>query len=204
MSIDSQLPLLDREAFQQAYDKLETPLSIAVLDIDYFKAINDRYGHAIGDEVLKILERNLCGSLPHDAHVARIGGDEYAVLLADTPAENALIVMEEIRQHFSRRPPHESISHTVSISVGIAHQPSHAKDFSALMAAADEALLRAKREGRSRTAIYVEAKMTLKSNYYSKAGLEKLSKLSNALDRTEASLLREAMDNLFIKYAREL
>ena len=72
------------------------------------------------------------------------------------------------------------------------------------MRAADEALFRAKREGRGRVAIYVEDKMTLKSNYYSKAALERLAKLSRATGRTEASLLREALDDLLVKYKDEL
>lgn len=204
MSSDNHLPLHDRTSFQEVYETLETSLSLAVIDIDFFKRVNDRYGHNVGDEVLRTLEHSLMGSLPKDAHVARIGGDEYAVFLPDTPAENALIIMEEIRQHFERRPPSSALPHALGLSIGIAHQPSHAKGFAPLARAAEEALLRAKREGRGRTSIYVESKMTLKSNYYSKSGLEKLSKLSNALDRTEASLLREALDNLLIHYAQEL
>ena len=68
----------------------------------------------------------------------------------------------------------------------------------------DEALLRAKREGRSRACIYVEGKMVLKSNYYPRSQLERLAKLSGALGRTEASLLREALDDLVEKYRGEL
>ena len=64
--------------------------------------------------------------------------------------------------------------------------------------------MRAKREGRGRVAIYVDEKMTLKSNYYSRANLDRLSKLSGATSRTEASLLREALDDLFQKYRDEL
>ena len=70
--------------------------------------------------------------------------------------------------------------------------------------AAVEALMRAKREGRGRVVIYVEEKMTLKSNYYPRASLDRLSKLSSATDRTEASLLREALDDLFQKHRDEL
>jgi diguanylate cyclase len=72
------------------------------------------------------------------------------------------------------------------------------------MRAASEALHRAKREGRNRVAIYVEEKMTLKSNYYTKAQLERLAKLSNTTGRTEASLLREGLEELLAKYKDEL
>jgi diguanylate cyclase len=67
-----------------------------------------------------------------------------------------------------------------------------------------ETLDRAKQEGRRRVAIYVGSKMTLKSNYYAKSALDRLSKLSSALNRTEASLLREALDDLVIKYLDHL
>ena len=69
---------------------------------------------------------------------------------------------------------------------------------------ADQALARAKREGRSRVAIFVEEKMTLKSNYYSRATLDRLAKLSGKTGRTEASLLREGLDDLLAKYRDEL
>jgi phosphatidylserine/phosphatidylglycerophosphate/cardiolipin synthase-like enzyme len=70
--------------------------------------------------------------------------------------------------------------------------------------AAEEALFRAKREGGGRVAIYVEEKMVLKSNYYPRGSLDRLSKLSSATGRTEASLLREALDDLFQKHRDEL
>ncbi len=191
--------LLTRAEFETTLQAFGGKLvSLAVTDIDHFKEINDTYGHAAGDAVLRSLEAVLLGSLPHEAAVARLGGDEYAVLLFDQPAESALIVMEEVRRHFSNRTLPE-VPHKVQISVGIACCPTHGPK-EGLERAADEALYRAKSEGRGRVAIYVEAKMTLKSNYYSKASLERLGKLSDALNRTEASLLREALDDLFIKH----
>ena len=81
----------------------------------------------------------------------------------------------------------------------IAGRPAHAESSFDLQRAADEALLRAKREGRGRACIYVESKMVLKSNYYPKSQLERLAKLASAHSRTEASLLREALDDLIEK-----
>ena len=197
--------LLSRADFEENLQSLpDGLLSVALLDLDHFKEVNDDYGHKAGDEVLRGLERVLTGSLPSEAVVGRLGGDEYAVALPDMPAENALIVLEEIRAHFSSREPAKSVPRRLHLSVGIASRPTHAGTVPELLRAADEALYRAKAEGRSRIAIYVESKMTLKSNYYSKASLEKLSKLSAASNRTEASLLREALDDLFIKHSEAL
>ena len=196
--------VLSRAGFEEKLEEMADQLSIALIDIDHFKEINDEFGHAAGDDVLQSLETVLTGSLPKEALIGRLGGDEYAVALPDMPAENALILLEEVRTHFSNRRPAASVPRKVHLSIGIASRPPHAETATDLLRAATEALYRAKREGKSRVAIYVESKMTLKSNYYSKASVERLSKLSNALDRTEASLLREALDDLFIKYKEEL
>ncbi len=198
--------LLTRPDFETALNELpkDSLVSLALTDLDHFADINDDYGRETGDAVLRHLEAVLQGSLLADALLARLGGDEYAVALPGLPAENALILLEEVRTHFSHRTPNPKIPRKVHLSVGIASRPPHAKDIPDLMRAADEALYRAKTEGRGRVAIYVESKMTLKSNYYSKASLERLSKLSDALSRTEASLLREALDDLFVKYGEVL
>ena len=196
--------VMSRAGFEEKLEEMAGQLSVALIDIDHFKEVNDEFGHAAGDEVLRSLETVLTGSLPKEALIGRLGGDEYAVALPDMPAENALILLEEVRTHFSNRCPAASVPRKVHLSVGIASRPPHAESATDLLRAATEALYRAKREGKSRVAIYIESKMTLKSNYYSKASLERLSKLSNALDRTEASLLREALDDLFVKYKEEL
>jgi predicted signal transduction protein with EAL and GGDEF domain len=138
-----------------------------------------------------------------DAIVARLGGDEYSVLLPGSSAENALILLEEVRSHFNRHGV-DGLDEELNASVGIAAAPPHGSTGEELYRAAGEALMRAKREGRGRAAIYVEQKMTLKSNYYSRANLDRLSKLSGATSRTEASLLREALDDLFEKYRNDL
>ena len=199
------LPILNRLDFETALAPLEPgQLAIAQLDLDDFKIVNDTLGHAAGDAVLRSLERTLGGSLPDNAIVSRLGGDEYAVALPGMTAESALILLEEIRQHFSGRPISPEIPRHVQLSVGIAAKPPHAKTIAELLRCADEALYRAKREGRSRVAIYVEDKMSLKSNFYPKAQLERLAKLSNATGRTEASILREGLEDVLVKYREEL
>ena len=191
------LKLLARPDFEAALAQLpqDALVSFALADLDHFMEINDDYGRDTGDAVLRYLEAVFQGSLPADALLARFGGDEYAVALPGLPAENALILLEEIRTHFSSRTPSPTIPHKVHLSVGIASRPPHAKSVPGLLRRRTKPCTGAKSEGRGRVAIYVESKMTLKSNYYSKASLERLSKLSDALNRTEASLLREALDD---------
>ena len=199
------LRIHSRLAFEEKLAALsDNAVSIALIDLDHFMEVNDNFGHTVGDEVLTQLEEVLIANAPAEALLGRIGGDEYAVALPLTSSENTLILLEEVRQHFSSRPQSEKLKTPVGMSVGIASKPPHAESVQDLLRAAAEALLRAKKEGAGRVAIYVDSKMTLKSNYYPKAALERLSKLSNALNRTEASLLREALDDLFNKYSREL
>ncbi|MBZ9750086.1 GGDEF domain-containing protein [Deinococcus sp. HMF7604] len=190
---------LSRIAFEDAFHALRgAPLTLAVLDLDHFKTLNDTLGHSEGDRVLRSVERLLSGSLPSGSVVGRIGGDEYAIILPETAAETALILFDEVIKHFHiHRDPQWPRS--LGLSVGLAARPAHATTYDDLKRAADEAMIRAKREGRARACIYVESKMVLKSNYYPKSQLERLAKLSGALGRTEASLLREALDELIEK-----
>lgn len=202
------LPLLNRTGFDEAIDQLDPqlPLTVGLVDLDNFKSVNDQLGHDTGDKVLRFVERLLTGSLPQGSHVARFGGDEYAVALPDTSTETALILLNEVTGHFRDSLGSLDVPRSLGLglSVGLAQRPAHAQTPVDLLRAADEALLRAKREGRGRIAIYVESKMVLKSNYYPKASLERLAKLSAALGRTEASLLREALDDLVDKHRETL
>ncbi|MEX1008244.1 MAG: GGDEF domain-containing protein [Acidimicrobiia bacterium] len=181
----------------------ERPVAVAVADLDRFAAINETFGTATATRGLAAWERTLTGSLPDDAVVARISGDEWAIALPGATAESALIVLEEIRSHFSSHRV-DGIDVDLDVSIGIAGRPPHAPTIEDAARAAVEALMRAKREGRGRVVIYVEEKMTMKSNYYPRASLDRLAKLSAATERTEASLLREALDDLFRKHRDEL
>jgi diguanylate cyclase (GGDEF)-like protein len=187
-------------------------MAMVVTDLDNFGVLNEIAGHEVGDRALAAWEKTLTGSVPGDAIVGRLGGDEYAVALPEHSAEMALIVFEEIRNHFAEHPFVPELDHEkrhpgrapLGVSAGIAARPPHATGPVELLRAADQALARAKREGRNRIAIYVEEKMTLKSNYYARATLERLAKVSAHTGRTEASLLREALDDLLAKHRDEL
>ena len=205
-STDRLTGLLDREGFAAAFAHLDeaAPVALAIIDMDGFKTINDDLGHAVGDELLQAHARSFSGSLPADAVVSRIGGDEFAVALPGAGAEAALILLEEIRAYLADHVPSKAIGRPVPITVGVAARPRHGSTFEELLRAADAAMYRAKREGRNRVALYVDEKMVMKSNYYDRGSLAKLTKLSENLGRTEASLLREALDSLFTTYASDL
>ena len=179
------------------------PLAVALADLDRFADVNERLGMDAGDRVLATFERTLSGSLGPDAVITRIGGDEYAIGLPGTSAESALIQLEEVRAHYAAHGV-EGVAEPVNASFGVAARPPHAEDTADVLRCAAEALMRAKREGSARTVIYVEEKMTMKSNYYSRASLDRLAKLAATTSRTEASLLREALDDLFTKHRDKL
>jgi diguanylate cyclase (GGDEF)-like protein len=202
---DQPSKIVDLSAFIRAADRAagERPVAVAIADLDGFAAVNESFGTAAATRGLAAWERTLTGSLPGDAVVARISGDEWAVALPGATAESALIMLEEIRSHFSSHRV-DGIDADLDVSIGIAARPPHAPTIEDAARAAVEALMRAKREGRGRVVIYVEEKMTMKSNYYPRASLDRLAKLSTATGRTEASLLREALDDLFRKYRDEL
>jgi diguanylate cyclase len=202
MATTAPIRLTDRDDFladlQGQLRHGDGALALALTDLDDFVQINETKGRNVGDAVLMAWYRVLKTNTPRNGSVARLGGDEFAIVLPGTSAENAVILLDELRCHLADMAV-EGVA-DVSASVGIAANPPHGTTAEELYRAAGEALMRAKRDGRDRVALYVGEKMVLKSNYYSKANLERLAKLSSASDRTEASLLREALDDLLDKH----
>ncbi len=203
MATTTSLAVTDRASFladlEGQLNHGNTPLALALTDLDRFAAINDSYGRDAGDAVLAAWDRVLAANVPKGGSVVRLGGDEFVVVLPGVSAENAVVLLEEVRGHFASMTI-EGVPVALSASAGIAANPPHGTTAEELWRAVGEALMRAKRDGRDRVALHVEEKMVLKSNYYSKANLERLAKLSSATDRTEASLLREALDDLLYKH----
>lgn len=129
-------------------------LAVAMLDIDLFKQVNDTYGHAAGDNVLKSLSRLLKQRLRRSDIIGRYGGEEFVALLLDVDADRAYRIMDEIRQHFSEIEHFATRSGSlhVTFSCGIATYPE-ITDPKLLSDAADQALYAAKAAGRNRIVI---------------------------------------------------
>jgi diguanylate cyclase (GGDEF)-like protein len=130
-------------------------LAVAMLDIDLFKQVNDTFGHAAGDNVLKSLSRLLKQRLRKSDIIGRYGGEEFMVLLLDVDVENAYLIMDEIRTHFSevKHFATQSGSLQVTFSCGIATYPE-ITDPKVLTEAADKALYAAKAAGRNKIVVY--------------------------------------------------
>lgn len=124
-------------------------VSVGVVDIDLFKRINDGFGHAAGDRVLAAVGRCLASHLRSEDLVARIGGEEFLLLLPGTPPPAALLVAERLRSAVAALPDLPA-KITVSIGVASCHRDETAGQ---LLARADDALYRAKHEGRDRTVL---------------------------------------------------
>jgi len=126
------------------------PFSLLMIDLDGFKSINDTCGHLKGDRVLKQVARLIEKTTRSVDIIARYGGDEFVVLLPETPPRQAITIGERIVRDLKRHPFHdEGKNYPLSASVGIAAYSPSAATAGALLKEADEALYAAKRNGRS-------------------------------------------------------
>ena len=127
------------------------PLSIAMIDIDYFKLINDKYGHLLGDLVLKditnVIKNNIRGK---SDWIARYGGEEFLILFNDTSKEDAYNLSKRIKSVVENSIfKYDDIEINITISIGIASLTSEIDDMDKLIRKADEKLYKAKRSGRN-------------------------------------------------------
>jgi diguanylate cyclase (GGDEF)-like protein len=127
------------------------PTAVLLIDLDHFKSINDRFGHALGDRVLEIFTEAARQSIRSTDLIGRIGGEEFAAMLSDTSRDKAMAVAERIRESFAQ------VAQDVSgrpvcatVSIGLVHCEGAVLDVPELLAQADQALYFAKENGRNR------------------------------------------------------
>lgn len=153
--------VFNRKTFEKMIDEQiiavkEHPsdLCLLMVDIDHFKQFNDKFGHLLGDEVLKTVARTLTDTLKGRDIVARFGGEEFVVILPDTPMDGAMKVAEMIRsaiagKELKRRDTGESFG-SITVSIGVAHYRPAADTLPTLIKRADDAMYYSKHTGRNK------------------------------------------------------
>ena len=152
--------------------RTESPVALALVDIDHFKAVNDTYGHLVGDKVLKSVAQALTSHLRDYDRAGRFGGEEFVLLLAQTNETDACRIAERLRSHVEGmavpaddRPNAPTVSLTISIGV-TAMEAGETRELTDLLAAADSALYHAKQTGRNRIAVHAaESNMGLDAEF---------------------------------------
>ena len=152
---DNLTGLLGHRAFQEALDErlgagaTGSAITLAAIDIDDFKLVNDEHGHPMGDEALCHVAEALRGAVRDQDNVFRVGGEEFAVLLPGVSAADALPVAERLRAAVADAP----FAPSLRVSIGLASWPEDAPDRQTLLERADAALYAAKRAGKERTVL---------------------------------------------------
>jgi diguanylate cyclase (GGDEF)-like protein len=152
--------LLNRRAMEDAIGeqvqrgrRTGEALALLMLDIDHFKSINDRFGHPVGDLALQHVARILRSSVREIDHLARIGGEEFLVLMPATSLDTARPAAERLREQVAMHPLHwHGGSVDLSVSIGIAQSAGAHEETSRLLVRVDAALYQAKAQGRNRVA----------------------------------------------------
>ena len=131
--------------------RYKRPAAVIMIDIDHFKDVNDNFGHAIGDEVLRILADRLRGVLRQTDVLGRYGGEEFAVLLAETEPEMAKLVADRLCNRINDEPLSAGRRQIpLTISLGVSSLGDELQDLAGLLARADAAMYAAKHSGRNR------------------------------------------------------
>jgi diguanylate cyclase (GGDEF)-like protein len=203
--MDQLTGLLTRESFAKALQEAASEngtVTVAVLDVDQFKALNDGHGHDVGDVALKGIGAQVQAAAA-GGFASRLYGDEFAIALPGVTLEAAFLRMEHLRATVSA--DGKGIAPSVkgyqpSISIGLANYPRDARNADDLLSRAQQALWQAKEAGRNQVALPAPEEMVLKSNYYPPAQLGRLKRLAEQRETKESVLLREALEDLLRKY----
>jgi diguanylate cyclase (GGDEF)-like protein len=176
-------------------------LSIFLMDLDGFMALNQQYGRECGNEVLVAVAKILQELMPEHALLVRYSGDEFGGALPEMRVDDAFSWLEEVRRRVARLDVACVGETRVTCSIGLAGFPSHSRLEVELIRHADEALYLAKTGGRNKIALPIsDSRMVTKTSYYTQTQLERLANLAKITKRNEASILREALDDVLKKY----
>lgn len=152
--------LPNRRAFNEKAEaamqiKHEYGFSMVMIDVDNFKSINDNYGHAFGDKVLKKLSQQLMQNFRSQDLLVRLGGEEFGVMLLNTSADIAFSLMEQFRRKVAKIkiPTEEGVAISITVSIGIYATQSSDLTLDGVLSKADEALYLAKNSGKNQTRI---------------------------------------------------
>lgn len=200
LSADYFRHLLREQVLPDAQGRDE-PMTVFLMDLDRFMELNQRHGRECGNETLLAVAAILQELAPENALLVRYSGDEFGGALPDTRVDDAFSLLEEVRRRVQAMALPCSAEVPITCSVGLAGFPAHGRHEVELMRQADEALYVAKTSGRNKIALpLADSRMITKTSYYTPTQLERLAQLARGLKRNEASLLREALDDVLKKY----
>lgn len=190
-----------REEVLPSASKTGDPLAVFLVDLDGFSAANTTFGVQAGDAILRDVARLLRETLPEGVVLCRYSGDEFAGVLLDTRLDDCFTLTEEFRRRVAALewPEHSELHMTCSI--GLAAYPADGTQDVELIREADQALYIAKLTGRNKVALpLADSRMITKTSHYTATQLDRLAQLAKNVKRNEASLLREALDDVLKKY----
>lgn len=159
--VDPLTGIANRRAFMHGAEELAKshlakprPAAVLLIDLDHFKSINDRFGHALGDRVLEVFTDSARETFRASDLIGRLGGEEFAAIIHDTSMEEALAAAEELRERFAQSAQEvDGRPVCATVSIGVAFCEAPALDIPGLLAQADQALYFAKERGRDRVAL---------------------------------------------------
>ncbi len=171
-NVDELTTLCNHRSFQEKLsgairraEETGSPLSLVILDVDYFKHYNDLYGHQRGDEVLQVIARIMRDTVRDKDTVARYGGEEFAIIIPDATAKAAGNIAERVRGRIEREPffgVKEQPGGRLTVSAGVATYPANAQSKEELIRVADMALYQAKYSSKNRVELYFSVLDSLK------------------------------------------
>lgn len=148
----------------ERFKRAGQPTALIMFDIDHFKKVNDTFGHQAGDEVIRQTSETLRRTIRKTDIAGRYGGEEFGVILINTPADKALLLAERLRKRIEAQlVRYESLKIQFTISLGIAELNDKISDYPTWLAQSDQALYYSKKNGRNQSTLYTKSEVDLKS-----------------------------------------